>query len=113
MHASIIFFSACILAATAFPANDYVPILFKSEVQQPDGSYQIDYQTGDGQAFAENAQAKANLENDGVVLVKSGHYAYTAPDGTPISVAYIADENGFRVSGAHIPTPPPALPAQF
>lgn len=107
MHASIIILSACILAAAAFPEK-YVPILFKSETHQPDGSYQLNYQTGDGQAFSENALAKSNLENDGDVLVKSGQYAYTAPDGTPISTSYIADENGFRVSGSHIPTAPPA-----
>lgn len=42
-------------------------------------------------------------------MVKSvqGSYKYTAPDGTPISVTYVADENGFHVEGAHLPTPPP------
>lgn len=36
-----------------------------------------------------------------------GSYSYTAPDGTPITVTYIADENGYRAEGAHLPTPPP------
>lgn len=36
-----------------------------------------------------------------------GRYSYPAPDGTPITIEYTADENGFRATGAHIPTPPP------
>lgn len=36
-----------------------------------------------------------------------GSFSYTAPDGQRISVQYVADENGFRPVGAHLPTPPP------
>lgn len=36
-----------------------------------------------------------------------GRYSYTAPDGTPITLEYIVDENGFQARGAHLPTPPP------
>lgn len=38
-----------------------------------------------------------------------GSYSYTGPDGIVYTITYIADENGFRAEGAHIPTPPPAL----
>lgn len=34
-----------------------------------------------------------------------------APDGTPVSLSWIADAFGNRVSGSHIPTPPPIPPA--
>lgn len=37
-----------------------------------------------------------------------GSYSYTGPDGVLYTIRYIADENGFRAEGAHIPTPPPA-----
>lgn len=40
-----------------------------------------------------------------------GSYQYTADDGTPISVSYIANENGFQPQGEHLPTPPPIPPA--
>ena len=39
--------------------------------------------------------------------VQSGSYSYTAPDGTPITVNWTADENGFKASGAHLPVAPP------
>lgn len=63
--------------------------------------------SGDGT----QAQAQGYLKNAGVKDQEAetiqGSYSYTAPDGTPISVTYIADENGFRAEGAHLPTPPP------
>lgn len=70
---------------------------------------------------------------EGDILVQTGSYSYTAPDGTVITITYVADENGFRKSflssnsdllsilfsisilepvGDHIPTPP-AIPAQI
>lgn len=36
-----------------------------------------------------------------------GSFSYTSPEGQPISLSYIADENGFQAQGAHLPTPPP------
>ncbi|NEU36398.1 chitin-binding domain-containing protein, partial [bacterium LRH843] len=38
-----------------------------------------------------------------------GSYSYTAPDGTPITVNWVADENGFRAEGAHIPQASPEI----
>lgn len=36
-----------------------------------------------------------------------GSYSYTAPDGTIISVTYVAGPEGFVPTGSHLPTPPP------
>lgn len=41
-----------------------------------------------------------------------GSYSYTGPDGIVYTINYIADENGFRAEGAHIPTPPPVIARQ-
>lgn len=93
---------------TSTTPHNYIPILSKSEIRRPDGAFAVKYESADGQAFQDQADVVPNSDNTGDVLVRRGSYAYTAPDGTPISVSYIADENGFRVSGAHIPVAPNA-----
>lgn len=45
------------------------------------------------------------------VIVAEGSYSYTDPDGNPISLTYVADdEGGFQPQGDHLPTPPPVPP---
>lgn len=56
------------------------------------------------------SQVSGALKNPGTpdeAQVIQGGYAYTAPDGTPIQVQFVADETGFHPVGAHLPTPPP------
>ena len=50
-------------------------------------------------------QLGAKAEERGTV--SRGSYSYTDPNGTPITVNWVADENGFQASGDHLPTPPP------
>ncbi|XP_033207878.1 endocuticle structural glycoprotein SgAbd-2-like [Belonocnema kinseyi] len=71
----------------------------------PDGSYTWQYETENGIVASESGSPKSSPEGQSQAV--QGSYSYTAPDGTPITVNYIADENGFRASGAHLPTPPP------
>ncbi len=52
-------------------------------------------------------QKQVGPKPEDVGSVQRGSYSYVAPDGTPISVTWEADENGFRANGAHLPTPPP------
>lgn len=40
-------------------------------------------------------------------LEVQGSFQYVAPDGTPISLTYVANEGGFQPQGDHLPTPPP------
>lgn len=69
------------------------------------------YETGNNIHAQEEGYLKNVGENNDIpALVQAGSYSYTAPDGQIITVEYTADENGFRVSGDHIPTPPPVSP---
>ncbi len=52
-----------------------------------------------------NKQVGPNPENVG--SVSKGYYTYVDPEGTKISVTWVADENGFQPTGDHLPTPPP------
>ncbi|KAH8300253.1 hypothetical protein KR044_012207, partial [Drosophila immigrans] len=36
-----------------------------------------------------------------------GNYGWISPEGEHIQVSYVADENGYQPTGAHLPTPPP------
>lgn len=69
------------------------------------------YETGNGISAQEQGQLKNAGNPEAEALEVQGSYQYTADDGTPISVSYIADENGFQPQGAHLPTPPPIPPA--
>ncbi|KAJ1524754.1 hypothetical protein ONE63_009633 [Megalurothrips usitatus] len=90
------------------------PILQYSNDLNPDGSFQYSYQTGDGisaqAAGYTRATAVRDADGNGEAQVVQGSYSYTGPDGVVYTVNYIADENGYRAQGAHLPTPP-ALPA--
>ncbi|XP_033208415.1 endocuticle structural glycoprotein SgAbd-1-like [Belonocnema kinseyi] len=92
-----------------YPDNYYgrrIAILRQTHDQSPDGSYSYSYDTENGISVAEQGQPR-NFGPGGQGEVVRGQYSYTAPDGTPIVLTYISDENGFRASGAHLPTPPP------
>ncbi len=65
------------------------------------------YETGNGIAANEQGTVKnaGNPETEAISV--QGQFSYTADDGTPIQLQYLADENGFQPQGAHLPTPPP------
>lgn len=46
-------------------------------------------------------------QHEADILVHTGSYSYTDPDGNVITLNYVADENGFQPVGDHLPTPPP------
>ncbi|KAL0266486.1 UNVERIFIED_CONTAM: hypothetical protein PYX00_009008 [Menopon gallinae] len=103
-------------SAQTYSAKDVVPIVAYSNDIAVDGSYQYSYQTGDGitanaNSVVRNLGGARDAENS-VAQTVQGSYSYTAPDGNIITVNYVADENGFRAEGAHLPTPPP-IPAEI
>ncbi|XP_037046382.1 endocuticle structural glycoprotein SgAbd-2-like [Bradysia coprophila] len=87
--------------------RNFVPITSYQNDVNHDGSYQFSYTSGDGSQQQARGFVKNLGQKDLEAQVVQGSYSYTSPDGTPITVTYIADENGFRADGAHLPTPPP------
>ncbi|XP_011155337.1 endocuticle structural glycoprotein SgAbd-2 [Solenopsis invicta] len=83
----------------------FIGIRSQHKDTSPDGSYEFGYETENGISVSERGYPQAGPQ--GQTEVVQGSYSYQAPDGTPITIQYTADENGFRAEGAHIPTPPP------
>lgn len=65
------------------------------------------YETGNGISAQESGFLKNPGQKDLEAQTAQGSYSYTAPDGTPITVTWYADETGYHAEGAHLPTPPP------
>ncbi|XP_042218182.1 cuticle protein AM1199-like [Homarus americanus] len=103
--------AALAAVAVAAPKPDYahseesaehVAILKDVRVHEDDGRYSVDVETGDGIVLS---QAGSPDGPDGAI-VKSGSYSYTAPDGTPVYVKFVADENGYQPQSDLLPVAP-------
>ncbi|CAH1369009.1 unnamed protein product [Tenebrio molitor] len=102
---------ALLAAVCAQQPNEPVPIVkYDNEGVNADGSYQWSYETGNGIVAQEQGQLK-NAGSEGEASEVQGSAQWTAPDGTPISISYVANEDGFQPQGDHLPTPPPIPPA--
>ncbi|KAB0798328.1 hypothetical protein PPYR_09321 [Photinus pyralis] len=78
------------------------PAVAETREARPDGSYSYSYQTVDGQqVHSEGALRVTGPE--GATPAVHGSYSYNAPDGTPVTVNYVADEYGYRAHGPQIP----------
>ncbi|CAH1155278.1 unnamed protein product [Phaedon cochleariae] len=94
-------------AGGGYRGGPQIPILrYDNNPNQGDGSYSYLYETGNGITAQERGFLKPGPGPEGAQQADGG-FSYTAPDGQRISLTYVADENGFRPQGAHLPTPPP------
>ncbi|KAG5330970.1 CUD1 protein, partial [Acromyrmex heyeri] len=103
----------CVLVVAAFAAppnflhDNFIPIVASQQNgPNPDGSYSYGYQTGNGIQAQEEGQL-FNIAKDEDALRVQGSFSYTDENGIPISLSYIADENGFHPQGEHLPVAPP------
>lgn len=83
-----------------------VAILKQAQDSSPEGSYSYLYETENGIAASEQGSPQAVGPKGEPAVVAQGQFQYTAPDGTPITLQYTADENGFHPQGAHLPVAP-------
>lgn len=90
----------------ASAATSEIPILRQDADVNFDGSYYSSFETGNGIV----AEERGTLKNAGVKDAEAeevvGSVSYTAPDGTPIQLKYVANENGYVAEGAHLPVAP-------
>lgn len=63
------------------------------------------YETGNGITAEEQGELKNPGDKETEVMEVRGSYEYTAPDGTLISVSYIANENGFQPTSTRVLVP--------
>ncbi|XP_076256464.1 endocuticle structural glycoprotein SgAbd-2-like [Rhynchophorus ferrugineus] len=111
MHPLVLFFGLITIAQAAqLTGREQVPIVSQDAEVNYDGSYRTSYETGNGIAAQEQGRLKNSGNKDAEAEEVQGSFQYTAPDGSPVLLQYIADENGFQPSGSHLPvgpTPPP------
>ncbi|XP_047469457.1 uncharacterized protein LOC125025488 [Penaeus chinensis] len=84
-----------------FDSGEVVAILRDDRVIEDDGRYNFDMEAGNGIVMSESGSP--GLEG---AIVSAGSYSYTAPDGTPVVVKYVADENGFQPQSDLLPVAP-------
>ncbi|KAG7210921.1 hypothetical protein KM043_016298 [Ampulex compressa] len=83
----------------------FIAIRNQQKDTYPDGTYSFSYDTENGISVQESGRPQGTGQGQSEVV--QGRFSYSAPDGTPITLEYTADENGFHPQGAHLPTPPP------
>ncbi|CAH1372968.1 unnamed protein product [Tenebrio molitor] len=87
---------------SSFVSSAQIPILKLQNDNNGDGTYRFSFETANHIVQQETGHLKSADSS-----TVQGSYSYTAPDGQTYTVNYVADENGYRADGAHLPTPPP------
>lgn len=88
-------------------ADKHATIIKSDEQRGKDGAYGFQYETSNGISAHEQGYVKNAGHKEHETQVAEGYYSYVGQDGKKITVHYSADENGFRATGDHLPTPPP------
>merc|ERR1712002_1382554 len=97
---------AVVAADSAYKA-DPIPILKDDRTQNAYGETSFSFETGNGISRSEEGR-----QNDG--NEQSGSWSYTAPDGTPIQLTFVADgAGGYQPVGDHLPVGPTPVPLPY
>ncbi|CAH2232173.1 jg12337 [Pararge aegeria aegeria] len=91
------------ISSTTEPA---IPILRLSNEMDLDGSFSYEALGADQTHYVQHSRME-NMGSDKEEQVVEGSYSYIGDDGRTYTVHYIADSNGFRATGDHLPVPPP------
>ncbi|KAK4326489.1 hypothetical protein Pmani_003015 [Petrolisthes manimaculis] len=88
--------------SSAEDSSEEIPILRHDFVLEDDGRYNLDVETGNGIQVSQSGSPDGPEDS----VVKSGFFSYTAPDGTPVYVKFVADENGYQPESDLLPVAP-------
>ncbi|XP_045135960.1 cuticle protein AM1159-like [Portunus trituberculatus] len=83
-------------------SSEEAEILQHDFVLEEDGRYNLDVKTSNGISVAQHGSPDGP---EGAV-VKSGVFSYTAPDGTPVEVKFVANEHGYQPESDLLPVAP-------
>ncbi|XP_017476868.1 PREDICTED: flexible cuticle protein 12-like [Rhagoletis zephyria] len=88
----------------AAPLDDsaHARILFYDNDNIGLDGYDFSFETSDGIKRDESAELVDTGTGEKIWRVE-GYYSWTAPDGKQYRVDFVADENGYRPTGAHLP----------
>ncbi|XP_071516039.1 uncharacterized protein [Panulirus ornatus] len=81
---------------------EFVPILKDDRVHEEDGRYNVEVETGNGIRLSQSGTPNAG---NGAVN-KAGQFSYTAPDGTPVKLTFVANEFGYQPQSDLLPVAP-------
>ncbi|XP_057334102.1 flexible cuticle protein 12-like [Microplitis mediator] len=100
----IIALVALVAVAAAAPVEDVVVVKSQENNNIGVDGYQYSYELSNGQNVEETGELRNVAGEETPVIVVRGSFSYTDPaTGTQYTVTYVADENGFQPTGAHIP----------
>nr|XP_034833603.1 uncharacterized protein LOC117990249 [Maniola hyperantus] len=91
------------ISSTTEPA---IPILRLSNEMDLDGSFSYEALGADQTHYVQHSRME-NMGSDKEEQVVEGSYSYVGDNGRTYTVHYVADSNGFRATGDHLPVPPP------
>ncbi|KAF9414993.1 hypothetical protein HW555_007260 [Spodoptera exigua] len=86
--------------------SDAAATILREDRTYDENNYHYAYETNNGIAAEESGIVDASHNGVGGGTRVKGFYEYIGDDGLKYRVDYIADENGFRASGAHLPKAP-------
>lgn len=84
-------------------ADASAQVLRSESAVNPD-SYQYAYETSNGIQGQEQGQLKQIGSES--AIVSQGQFGWTSPEGTPVQLTFVADENGYQPSGSILPVAP-------
>ncbi|XP_050432502.1 endocuticle structural glycoprotein SgAbd-2-like [Adelges cooleyi] len=101
---SVVLVSLCSGAPTAeTKAKAPVAFLQNDHIVDEAGQFSLGFSSVDGIRYTKQGALVPNDEGDGYVMAQQGEYSFISPEGVEVKMAYIADKDGFRVTGYPLP----------